>query len=208
MTTAESNQDSPLPDDGLDLGKIALVVLGFAILYFVTALLLSLESTVVDSNVSADQPVGPIKVEDAQSVYRVAVTGSLPDQSWRYVEVELQDLEGSYLLSFGKELWRESGRDSDGPWREAELDFDTKITIPEPGDYLLGFNVEGAGASESGATDFTATTRLHVRVYEVGGSSIPHMVVGILLIAVGLVLNEMKNLTISRIIRGFKMLND
>ncbi|TDF37213.1 hypothetical protein EYS14_13725 [Alteromonadaceae bacterium M269] len=128
--------------------------------------------------------IGPIIVEKPGEVFEVKVKGSLPDNHWTFVEVELLDGNEEYLYSFGQELWRESGRDSDGKWSEAKRDFETKITFPVTGFYYLNFIVESKRSVHPKTLKVTLLKRK--------GSDLPHFWLGMLCFVIGLILVEIK----------------
>lgn len=134
--------------------------------------------------------VGPITVRKYNESYRVNVKANMPVQSWSFIEGQVVNHNKEYLFSFGKELWHESGRDADGYWREADNEYSVNITFPKPGTYYLHF--------------VTQTNKLpkniKVTVEKRLGSSLPHLWFGIIVLIIGIVLNEMKNRTVKRIL--------
>ncbi len=172
-----------------DLGKVALTLLAFAILFLATGFALSTTSNVAKGTYQINDAIGPIEVSSDYTVYNVDVSGRLPDKSWLYLELVLQDSNKDYLFSFGKELWRESGYDSEGAWSESESDFSQKITIPKKGTYFLA--ITGDTSTSTGSSNGS----VQVRVEKQLASALPHMWIGILLLIIGLILNEIKNLT-------------
>lgn len=134
--------------------------------------------------------LGPFRIGRGGIVLTVDIKAPLPDQSWTFVEAELLDDDKDYIFSFGNELWRESGRDSDGPWSETDDSLSMKLTIPDPGQYYLNIKTQGTVTPES----------LHVRVVRRLGSSIPHFAFGVLALLIAFVLNEIKNRTTIRAI--------
>ena len=173
-------------ENKIDLGKVALALLAFALLYLVTAFVMSSATTLSSKTYRLKESIGPIRTTVDNTVLEVNVQGRLMNNSWSYLELVMQNSKKEYLYSFGKELWRESGYDSDGSWSEADQDFTQKITIPKKGIYYLALTGEGSNNNST----------YKVRVSEAAGSSLPHMWIGILLILVGLVLNEIKNRTL------------
>lgn len=126
---------------------------------------------------------GPIRVTRAREVYEISVTANLPVQSWSFIEIQVYDQNRNYLFSFGKELWHETGRDSDGPWRENKNHYSTKATFPETGSYFLGIRTESNNIPN----------RAVVTVSKKRGSALPHLWFGIFAIIGGIIVNEMGN---------------
>ncbi|WP_120498152.1 hypothetical protein [Kiloniella sp. EL199] len=169
-----------------DLGKVALVLLGFAILFLGTGFVLSTTSDVTKGNYQLNDSIGPLEVTSDYTVYNIDVQGYLEDKSWLYLELVLQNSQKEYLFSFGKELWRESGYDSDGAWSESESHFSQKITIPKKGTYFLA--ITGGSSTNRGS--------MKVNITEQAASALPHMWIGVLLLIIGIILNEIKNRTL------------
>jgi hypothetical protein len=137
--------------------------------------------------------VGPIGVTSDSQVLQVGVDASLPVNSWNFVEGELLDADKDYLFSFGKELWHEDGTDDGGYWNEADRSYQMKITIPVKGTYYLNIKTEGDKTPDD----------IYVTIDRAVGSSIPHMIFGILTLAIGLVANEILNGTLTSVVRRF-----
>ena len=80
------------------------------------------------------------------------------------------------------EFWEESGRDSDGAWREKKENYDLKVTFPEKGNFYLSFKSEMKASSAGGS--------IKIKVEEKRGSSLAHFILGIfsIMIAVGVLL--------------------
>lgn len=103
-----------------------------------------------DSNVFVQE----FKVEDAGQLYKVqgSIAG-IRDNSWFGVEVGLINSDNEY--SYGKyiEFWRESGRDSDGPWSESSLSTSWIVRVDEPDTYK--FVVAADEQSTNDKADFS-----------------------------------------------------
>jgi hypothetical protein len=190
--------------DEVDLGKVASLFIIFGILGLVTAWVFSWESKEIfngavrpafsaEDAVQEDdnaEPIGPLTVQKYKEVYTISITSSVPDGAWTFVEGEVLDANKEYLFSFGKELWQESGYDDEGAWREAENHYKMNITFPQPGQYYVKLKAQGNYAPDS----------VHVKISKRLGSSIPHMVFGIVCLLIGVVINEIRNGTISKLI--------
>jgi hypothetical protein len=214
------------PDDGpVDLGWVAMVFICFGLLGLLTAFVLSWPSETYfssrltqsapslpkaaaqpDPELSAEEAadakahpvlnyalVGPFKIRKANEVLFVRVEADISMDGWSFVESEVLDEHKDYLFSFGKELWRETGVDDEGPWTEADRDYEMKITIPAKGTYYLNIKTQG---------DQTPDT-LNVKIGSAVGSSLPHLWFGIVVLLIGLVLNEVANRTVLRLMDRF-----
>jgi hypothetical protein len=204
------NQDRP-PSlfEVLDLGKIATVFIVCGFISLCTAWVFSWETAQVFNHTvtgPAAAPVpfrlegprpseivkdvttlGPIFVAKNREVFAIRLTAPLPANTWAFLEGEVLDAEKEYLFSFGKEIWHETGRDSDGAWQESDLDYTMKVTFPQPGVYYLKLKANGSH-------DVTA---IAVTISKRRGSSLPHLIFGISTLLIGLVLNELRNKTLA-----------
>jgi hypothetical protein len=216
----------PRPGDGpVDLGRVAIVFICFGLLGLITAFVLSWPSeTYFSSRLTQSAPslpkaaaqadpeldaeeaaeakahpvlnyalVGPFVVRKANQVLLVRVQADMAKDGWTFVESEVLDARKDYLFSFGKELWHETGVDDEGPWTESDRDYEMKITIPVRGTYYLNIKTQG---------DQTPDT-LYVSIGSAIGSSLPHLWFGIVVLGIGLVLNEVANRTILRLMGRF-----
>lgn len=205
------NQDSPVRDsilEDIDLDKVKNVFLFFAIIGLLTAWFFSFDSGTISKNLvrptivaqdgvqaapETDEKyvaaIGPLVVNKFKEVYSVSISSNLPTNSWVFVEGEVLDSEKDYLFSFGQELWHETGYD-EGNWEEAENSYTMKITFPEPGKYYLNFKTQGSSNPDA----------INVIIKKHRGSSIPHMVFGIICLLIALMLYEKKNKTILSIL--------
>ena len=183
MNKQNSNTEAPL-----NLGKIATVFIVCAIISFVTAWYYSLskEKLTLPSN---NGVLGPIYVHKYKESYNISVKINIPEQAWSFVEGEVLDKDMEYLFSFGKELWHETGRDSEGRWREIKNSYDINVTFPNPGNYYVKFKTEGSSSGH----------QLLVNISRKNGSSLPHLWLGIITLLIGIFLNELKNRTIRNI---------
>ena len=173
------------------LGHLALLYVAFSLLFLVTSLLF--ESEILDrrQKVQPGGTVGPITVVEKNTVYEVLVQRLYAAaNTWSYVEVQVLDANQEYLLSFGDELSQYSGRDSEGYWTESEETYSTKITVSEPGIYFLKIVVEESNDRNS---------QFRVTINRLQGSSLLHLVAGIAALAIAIVLNELRNRTISQL---------
>ena len=63
------------------------------------------------------------------------------DNSSTYISGEVLDKNEDTLYEFGKDLWHESGYDSEGSWSESDRKMVANITL-EKGTYFLKFHTE------------------------------------------------------------------
>ncbi len=163
--------------------KVALVLLAFAALCFITSLFLNMN---VGNTLKASVPatggiIGPLEVKKDFSVYEIKVNQYMPSYGqWSFVGGDVLDENKEYLFGFGKELWKEKGYDSDGSWSEAVTNYDMKVTFPKKGDFYLQFNAEMSRPNAAG--------EIGVIISPKRGSSLAHVILGIIsLIACGIV---------------------
>jgi hypothetical protein len=216
----------PRPDDGsVDLGWVAMVFICFGLLGLLTAYIMSQPSTTYfNSRVTQSGPslppaaakadpedaaedvaearahpitnyalVGPFQVRKDNQVLFVRIQADLARDSWSFVESEVLDARKDYLFSFGKELWHETGVDDEGAWVEVDRDYEMKMTIPAKGTYYLNIKTQGDKMPSS----------FLVAIGGAVGSSLPHLWFGIVVLGIGLVLNEAANRTILRLMSRF-----
>jgi len=122
------------------------------------------------------QLIGPIETKNKGETFEIIIVASLPNQSWSVIEGEVLNEEKEYLFSFAKELWYETGSDSDGYWSENKNNYKMKITFPKTGKYYLNFKTESNNMPQQA----TAT------ISKKRGSSLPHLWFGIICILIGL----------------------
>lgn len=194
--------ESGKAEDRINLGLIASIFILFGILGLVTSWIYSGESNEVayfkqapdwkknKTSATATFEVGPLRVDKDNSVYRVKVEADVPAKNWSYIDGSLLDRNGKFLFGFGKDLWHERGSDPDGSsWSQAVTSFEMDFVAPEKGTYSLRFN-----ASQSSLQD----THVSVHVYEKAGSGVPHLLYGIIVLILGVVINEIRNRSFKR----------
>ena len=114
--------------------------------------------------------IGPIDVQKANHTYRIDVSANLGRQSWSFIEAELLDSQKNYLFSFADEISYYSGYEDGEYWTEHDSHFDMKISFPKVGKYFLKFS------SQSNIPP----SHIEVKVRRQKGSTIPHLIFGIL----------------------------
>jgi hypothetical protein len=203
---SDRNEQTPVSagnndPDRVNLGKIATVFIVFGLLGLLTAWIYSMETeNIINTSFrpaglsGQSAEVGPIKVNKNNESYSISIKANMPSQSWANIESQVLDSNRQYLFSFGKELSRYSGRDSEGSWAEVDNGYSMNVTFPKRGIYYLQFNTESDRVPSVVA----------VRVSKKRGSSLPHMWFGIIALLIGIVVNEVKNRTISNVFNKFE----
>ena len=135
-------------------------------------------------NQQPEHQLGPIEVNYPGEVYEIDMSGGLPTNHWTFIEIEITDNFDNFLFSIGKELYHETGYDSDGQWTEYVNHNQTKITFPEPGLYYLNFYSDSKVRKR--------TTHLSVKMKRYRGSSVAFYSLGVVLGIVGLLMIEIK----------------
>lgn len=205
------NQNARATETDLNYGQIASVYLVFGLLGLLTAWIFSWEAETIRAKPTASAAlapktnppveageqlpalnygmIGPFTVTGTNQVFRIRVAADVTTNSWSFVEGELLDAEKEYLLSFGQELWDETGSEDGEFWAEADEIYAMKLTVPHPGQYYLNIKTQGP----------IVPSQITVAISRVYGSSIPHLAFGVITLLIGLVLNEFANRSITRI---------
>lgn len=171
----------------MELGKLSLVLVGFAALCFATSLVMN--SDTGDRYQKVLPPtggmIGPITIKDDNTVYEIKVAQDIKKAGqWSYVEGEVLNSQKSFMFSFGKELWKkqrdyntastlpQSTLPSSGIAGVSR--YDLKVTFAKAGDYYLRFKTNTSlGASQAVGTSIQVTAQ------QLQGSSIFHLILGI-----------------------------
>ena len=164
----------------------SVIFIVFGLLCFLTTLIMNGQTTKsLKQTISSDTAeIGPIEVKKDRSVLELnAEQTHLTSGQWNYVRGEVLDQNKNYLFSFGKELWAESGYDSDGPWQESDKSMSSKFTIQKAGTYYIRLTSEN---SQTTQTAFEKDTNIIVSVEQKRGSTLPHFVAGILSLIIGI----------------------
>lgn len=149
--------------------NLILIVCIFAVINFVTAIWLNqgIYSEKKFFNLQEGASFGPIIIEKGKPRIYSIITKFNGMESSAYLSGEVQNEEGDALFEFGKDLWHESGYDSDGYWSESDRNMRADLSFTEPGTYIIQLNTE-----ENRLNDF------NVRIVCRKGSGIPHTMVG------------------------------
>lgn len=207
------------PDEKVNWGKVGLAFMAWGMISFLVAgyfaisqktdrydiVMLQNNSTNNPQSTSlrkvnqkpGEQPanqIGPIIVEKPGETFEVFVRSRVPANRWAFVETEIVDQYEQYLYSFGQELWHETGRDSDGAWRERRSSFESNITFPEPGIYYLNFWTQKSYKTQK--------EQMRVVITKRNGSSVLHNWLGIILIIIGLIMIEIQWGVFSKVVKA------
>ena len=129
--------------DKLFYNNLTLIVVIFAIICLVTSMLL--QSTFYYNKtmnyLNEGQIVGPIKVKNKPVICKVMAHFSGENTS-SYLSGEVLDENKDTLYEFGKDLWHESGYDSDGYWSESDRKMTAYMTFKDKGTYYIQFNTD------------------------------------------------------------------
>lgn len=183
-------------NQSVNLGALALICLIFSLISFMTSQYYGAKTEKVvhasfQPTPTSNRAETKLLVNKYNESYEITVMASLELQSYSFVEAQVLDANKEYLFSFGEELWYEQGRDSDGYWKEGNHGYSMDITFPKPGSYYLLFDVEKTPKTPKVLT---------VKVAKKRGSSVPHAALSLICLLLGLLLNEIKNQTILRIL--------
>lgn len=74
-------------------------------------------------------------VPEAGSMVEFTLTGKTPDNDWSVFDIEVYGPDGNYLFTYFDELWSETGKDSDGFWRESKQYASLTQRFSQPGTY-------------------------------------------------------------------------
>jgi len=170
--------------------QIAIVLIAFGCICLISALAVNFSrgKSIVKSLPSQGGIVGPIQVKKDRTVYLVEVLQQVSNGDWSSVTGNVLDQNKNYLFGFGEEFWKESGRDSEGPWTESKNKYKMKVTL-QKGTYYFEFESERS-RNVSGNIKIVVNRRI--------GSSLPFLIAGILALIIGVVLNEYANQTFTK----------
>lgn len=131
----------------------------------------NLENKVVSSSKSfyleKGSMYGPIVVKKNKPVVCTLKAFMYDQNTSIYFTGEVLDEDKETLYEFGKELWHESGYDSEGPWTESDSRLQVNLSFTEPGKYYIQFN-----------TDENYMGNVVFKIYTKKGSGIPHLMMG------------------------------
>jgi hypothetical protein len=161
--------------------QISGIFLIFSLICFATAIFFSCST---DKVISDKLPknggiFGPVTISKKNAVYDIRIEQITDYGHYASIEGSVLDKNKQYLFGFGKELWSETGYDSEGSWSERINDFNFKITFKEPGDYY--FQVESELSNPKHCED------IWIEVTPTRASSLAHIVLGIMSLLAGII---------------------
>ncbi len=133
--------------------KVLAVVCGFLALFsccaipgtWATGTSLVTEQVQMVQGESSEQTIGPIEITEPNLVHQVSLqAGGLPVNNWAVVGVSARDPAENEHFLFAAEFWDEAGRDSDGPWRESDLEASYLFKPDEAGAYTFELSMAEA----------------------------------------------------------------
>ena len=148
--------------------NLLLIVIVFCIACFVTFFFLENDGQIQSyyGTLRPGQTFGPIKITKGKPKIYIIKSHFFGDNSSTYIYGEVQDENKDTLYEFGKDLWHESGYDSDGYWSESDRNMQVKLTFSEPGTYYIQMGEEGGISGSS------------LQILSARSSGIPHLMVG------------------------------
>ncbi len=170
--------------DNFFYNNLCIIICIFCIVSFVTSISYK-NSSITTYNYNSLQEgtiIGPINVKNKNAIYKITIK-FLAENAAVYFSGEVLDKNKDTIYEFGKDLWHESGHDSEGYWSESDRKMTVNLTFSEQGKYYLQFRTE-----EKLINHITITIELQK------GSYIPHFAAGtlffILIIIWGYILNK------------------
>ncbi len=152
--------------------NICLIITVFCIIFLITSIILqnSVKVSRNDSNISEGMTYGPIKITKDPKIYKINAT-FYGDNTNSYLSGEVLDEEKDTLYEFGKDLWHESGYDSEGYWSESETNMTAYLTFSEKGTYYIQFR-----------TDENNMRNIGIQLTLVKGSYVAHLQFGVIML--------------------------
>lgn len=84
---------------------------------------------------------GPIPLKSVNRVHRLEIHGSMRETSV-WVQAILEDDKEQELIATERDMWDESGHDSDGYWHESDLSGSSYFVLKQPGNYYVRLYAE------------------------------------------------------------------
>ncbi len=84
---------------------------------------------------------GPIPLKSAGRVHRLEIAGSMQQES-HWVQAIVEDEQQLELFAAERDMWDETGYDSDGAWHESDLHASRDFVIHKPGNYYVHLYAE------------------------------------------------------------------
>ncbi|MFN3650475.1 MAG: DUF4178 domain-containing protein [Armatimonadota bacterium] len=96
------------------------------------------------------QRFGPFPLRAEGRVHRLEIHGALHEQS-AWIGAVLEDEQERELITVDRDMWDESGYDSDGYWHESDVHASTDFVVKQPGSYYLRLYGEAETAASNTA---------------------------------------------------------
>ena len=135
-----------------------------------------------------------IRTETPNTVLRFDISQQLLPNSWSYLYITLEDTQREELCAFSEELWAEAGIDQGYHWSESKNTFTNKFSFSKPGVYYLVIEPEVPAVAPEKIGE------IKIKSQELRGSNVPHLSMAIISLLLAIVLNEIANLTLIRLI--------
>lgn len=176
--------------------NLMLIVAIFCAVCFITYFTIENE-TIAKRTYSLDEnsTYGPIEVKKGQAKLCKIRSSMYKDNQSIYFSGEVLDEDKETLYEFGKDLWHESGYDSEGYWSESDRNMEARLAFTEPGKYYIQFH-----------TDENMMNDITLEIVVKKGSGIPHLMMGSYLILIVIFLFVIMNR--KWVCENLEMLND
>jgi len=163
--------------------NLMLIVAIFCAVCFVTYFNIE-NQTIAKKTYSLDEgsTYGPIVVKKGQPKICKIKSAMYGDNRSIYFSGEVLDEDKETLYEFGKDLWHESGYDSEGYWSESDRNMAACLTFTEPGKYYIQFH-----------TDENMMNQIGLEIVVKKGSGIPHLMMGMYLLIITILIFIMLN---------------
>ncbi|MDV7339915.1 hypothetical protein RYZ26_09940 [Terasakiella sp. A23] len=191
-------------ESGIEYGEriqwnyVTLLIIGFSLLYLIAAFYFSLAEESRKYTVGPGSPTVLVEIKKENQSVGIELSKPYLDNYWSYIEVEIVDDQNKVAGSFGMNFYHESGYDSDGGWQESRLQAKTHYVFQNKGKYRLRFKEQKASTYRK-VSGFSPIQSLKVEISTYRGSDIPFMIWGVILLVVGIIVNEIRNWTLCRV---------
>ena len=151
----DPNQET---DNLIFINNLCIILAFFSIIYFITAIYLMGAGTIIKSCKFTDGMEIPIEINNKAQVYKVEAhyNGTTNHESVSIVG-EVLNKDDETVYEFGKDMWFEEGRDSDGYWSESSRDMSIELAFTKNGKYKIKLNKEGS-------TDNTINNSINITI--------------------------------------------
>ena len=153
--------------------NICFIIVCFSILYFFTSILLGFLGVKTMYYSSNNSLFGPIEVGRNNQIYEITAKFRGSNSSTVF-SGSILDRDKDVIYEFEKELWHESGYDSEGYWSESDDYVKIPITFPRNGTYYIEF-------------DNVNVNSIYVNISKKTYSNIPHLKFGSIFLLITLI---------------------